>query len=97
MDILRQAHEAGLIHKGFIALENIETAKQKTMEQAMDGLQTWVNSRMPADVHAYISWFAEFHQEELEQQPVKKAAKPKKKEGGPKNRAAKKTGKKSGK
>jgi hypothetical protein len=61
----------------------------------MDGLQTWVNSRMPADVHAYISWFAEFHQEELEQQPVKKtAAKSKKKEGRPKNKAAKKTGKK---
>lgn len=95
MDILRQAHEAGLIHKGFIALENIETANQKTMEQAMDGLLTWVNSRMPADVHAYISWFAEFHQEELEQQPVKKAAKPTKKEGRPKNKAAKKTGKKS--
>jgi hypothetical protein len=98
MDILRQAHEAGLIHKGFIALENIEEANSKTPVQAMAALQTWVNSRMPADVHAYISWFAEFHQEELEKQPEKKAApKTKKKEGRPKNKAAKKTGKKSGK
>ncbi len=84
--------------KGFIALENIEEANSKTPEQAMAALQTWVNSRMPADVHAYISWFTEFHQEELEKHPEKKTApKPKKKIGSPKNKATKKTGKKSGK
>lgn len=98
MDILHQAHEAGLIHKGFIALENIETANQKTLEQAMDGLQTWVNSRMPADVHAYISWFAEFHQEELEKLPLHKS-KPvdKKKKHAGKPKTAKKVSKKSSK
>lgn len=95
MAILRQAHEAGLIHKGFISLENIEEANKKSREEAMASLQTWVNARMPADIHAYISWFAEFHQEELEQQPVKKAApKAKKKEGRPKSKAAQKKGKK---
>lgn len=96
MDILRQAHEAGIIHKGFISWENIEEAGRKTREQALASLQAWVTSRMPVDVHAYISWFAEFHQEEPEDRftpagrpgPVKKKASRK-----PKSKVAKKTGK----
>lgn len=98
MDILRQAHESGIIHKQFISLENIETANQKTREEAMASLQAWVTSRMPADVHAYISWFAEFHQDELEKQPAPKP-KPasKKKQHSPKHKTAKKAAKKSSK
>lgn len=98
MAILRQAHEDGLIHKGFISLENIEEANKKSREEAMASLQTWVNARMPADIHAYISWFAEFHQEELEQQPTPKPKPaPKKKKQPAKHKTAKKAIKKSSK
>ncbi|NLX18978.1 MAG: DUF1186 domain-containing protein [Desulfobulbus sp.] len=94
MDVLRQAYEAGIIHKGFISWENIEEANQKTREEALTSLQTWVTSRMPVDVHAYISWFAEFHQDELEN-PFSFTGKPKpaKKKSSRKPKAAKKSGK----
>ena len=95
MDIIRKAIEDGIVHKGFISLENVDAANDRTREAAAEALQTWVKARMPADVHAYISWFAEFHQEDYEQ-PVKDP-KPvaKKKSGTAKNKATKKTPKKN--
>ncbi|WP_084312107.1 DUF1186 domain-containing protein [Desulfobulbus elongatus] len=95
MAILRRANEAGLIHKGFISMDDIETANAKSPEAAMERLRSWVVSRMPVDVHAYISWFAEFHQEELEapiQTPTDKA---KKKTSKANHKAEKKSRKKN--
>lgn len=66
MAILRAAMDDGLIHQGFIGLENIEEANAHSPEASQERLHSWVRSRMPADVHAYISWFAEFHPEEQE-------------------------------
>ena len=60
----------------------------------MERLRSWVTSRMPADVHAYISWFTEFHQDELDQPPVR-PAKEKKKDDKAKNKGKKKSGKKN--
>jgi hypothetical protein len=94
MTIIRQAYEAGIIHKGFIALDNVEEANKKSQEEAMASLQNWVRARMPADIHAYISWFAEFHQEELERPEKQPEAKGEKKEGKSKKKSAKKGQKK---
>ncbi len=94
MDILRRAFEEGLIHPTFISQENIDQANAKTLEEAMERLRSWVTSRMPADVHAYISWFTEFHQDELDQPPVR-PAKEKKKDDKAKNKGKKKSGKKN--
>jgi len=95
MAIIRQAHEAGIVHKGFISLENVEEANNRSREEAMAALQTWVKARMPADIHAYISWFAEFHQQDHEQPVKSPQSGSKKKESHPKNKAAKKPAKKN--
>ncbi len=64
MDILRKAFADGVVRPGFIALEDVENANKRDRETAMESLRTWVTARMPADIHGYISWFSEFHQEE---------------------------------
>lgn len=101
MEIIRKAFDDGIISKGFIALEDVDRANERGIATAMDSLLTWVNSRMPADIHAYISWFAEFHPEEYTTpasvpSPAKKDETGKKnKERGTKNKAAKKARKKN--
>jgi hypothetical protein len=95
MDIIRQAFADNIIPSSFISLGNVEVANEQSREAAMEALQVWVKARMPVDVHGYISWFAEFHQEDHEQPPVKKnTPKNKKKSNASKKKTAKKTGKK---
>ena len=95
MEIIRKAFADNIVSTSFISLGNVEVANEQSMEAARESLQAWVKARMPVDVHAYISWFAEFHQEDHEQPPVKKP-KPaaKKKDSRPKHKAAKKARKK---
>ena len=79
MDIIREAHAKGIIPEGFITLEQIEQANGRGMDEAMESLKGWVNARMPSDVHAYISWFAEFQQEDKVAPPPLKEKKKEKK------------------
>lgn len=101
MEIIRQGFADGVVRPGFIGLEDVERADERSREEAMTALQSWVTSRMPADVHAYISWFAEFHQEEASPPSAststgtKGATKDKKTPGPAKNKAANKAKKKS--
>jgi len=97
MAIIRTAFAEGIVPPGFISLENVEEANKRSMEAAMDHLLTWVKARMPADIHAYISWFAEFHQQDHEQPAAKKPApkKDKKKGSHDPQKAAKKVRKKN--
>ena len=91
MEIIRKAFEDGIVSTSFIGLGNVEVANDLSREVAMESLQAWVKARMPVDVHGYISWFAEFNQEDHEQPPVKKnTPKAKKKSGSSKNKAKKK-------
>ncbi|WP_310599897.1 DUF1186 domain-containing protein [Desulfobulbus sp.] len=94
MEVLRRAYEEGLIHKGFISLEDIEKINDMDFDATMERLRGWTADRAPADVHAYISWFAEFHQEELERMSPPAKDKGKKKKGQAKAKPAKKSGKK---
>ncbi|MCL1984903.1 MAG: DUF1186 family protein, partial [Betaproteobacteria bacterium] len=94
MEILRRAHDAGIIYSGFIAWKDIEDANGKNPETAMERLRPWVTARMPADVHAYIAWFAGFHRQELEQPERKSNKQGKKKTGRTKHKAPKKPHKK---
>ncbi len=64
LDIIRKGVDDKLVSAGFISWENVEEANARSMDAAMESLQNWVKARMPADIHAYISWFAEFHQED---------------------------------
>lgn len=77
MDIIRKGFDDNLISAGFISLDNVEEANARSMATSMESLQKWVHARMPADIHAYISWFAEFNQEDRveEAAPEKKANK----------------------
>ncbi len=102
MDKIRQAFADGIVKEGFIALEDVERANDRDIESAMESLRTWVTARMPADIHGYISWFAEFNTEEYNKPapPPPPAAKKdqadkKKKTGSAKNKAAKKSRKKN--
>jgi hypothetical protein len=98
MDIIRKAYDDGIISKGFIALKDVEIAAERDRDTAMESLRTWVTSRMPADIHNYISWFAEFNQQEYTAPPPvapKSKAEAKKKTERAKNKEAKKTRKKN--
>lgn len=99
MEVIRKGFDDKIVQPGFIGWGNVEVASELSREAAQESLATWVKARMPADIHGYISWFAEFHQEELEQpqqQPVKKSKPEKKKKSGDaKNKAAKKARKKN--
>lgn len=96
MELIRKGFDEQLISTGFISLGNVEEANARSMEEAMESLQKWVTARMPADIHAYISWFAEFNQEDRgeEATPKKKADKQTdkqaKKEAAKKGKKAKK-------
>jgi hypothetical protein len=88
MECIQGAFEKKLISDVFITLSQVEEAGKRSLEQAQEDLKTWVTARMPTDVHAYISWFAEFNQEDrVEPQPKVK----------PKKNSGKKKGKKKGK
>ena len=67
MQIIRQAYIDDIIPTHFIGLENVEEANKRDRETSMASLQSWVISRMPPDVHGYISWFAEFQNQDYSQ------------------------------
>jgi len=64
MEIIRKAFADGVVRPGFIGLADVEQAGERNREEAMTSFRSWVAARMPADIHAYISWFSEFHQED---------------------------------
>lgn len=92
MEIIRKGFDDKLVSPRFIGLSNVEEANARSMEETMDALRKWVNARMPADIHAYISWFAEFNQEDRGEEgpPQKKADKQSKKPADTKGKKAKK-------
>jgi hypothetical protein len=102
MEKIRQAFADGIVKEGFIALEDVEQANERDKASAMESLRTWVTARMPADIHGYISWFAEFNTEEYNTPAPspppaakKDQADSKKKTGSAKKKAAKKSRKKN--
>ena len=56
MEILRRAHEAGMIDWQFLSLEEIEEANAMTLEAALERLHSRVSAMMPADIHDYMPW-----------------------------------------
>jgi hypothetical protein len=96
MEIIRKAFADNIVPDKFIGLGNVEIASEQSREASLESFQTWVKARMPADIHGYISWFAEFHQTDHEQPPAKKPQPDdKKKTSGTKSKAAKKAKKKN--
>jgi hypothetical protein len=91
---IRQAFADDLIRPGFIDQDFVDEVNQRTLEMTLDKLQQWVTARMPADVHTYISWFAEFQQEDRVAPPTVPVVKGSNKDTGKK---AKKKGSKKGK
>jgi len=67
MQVIRQAYVENIIPTHFIGLESVEEANNRDRETALASLQSWVMSRMPQDVHGYISWFAEFQNQDYTQ------------------------------
>jgi hypothetical protein len=101
MEIIRKAFADGVVRPGFIGLADVEQACGRNREEAMTTLRSWVAARMPADIHAYISWFAEFNHEDAFASPSatpqadqKGKTNTKNKSGGTKNKTTKKAKKK---
>lgn len=67
MDVLRKAYAENIIPTNFIDLQDVEEANKKDKQATMSSLQSWVVSRMPSDIHGYISWFAEFQSQDYTQ------------------------------
>ncbi len=67
MEIIRKAYAENIVPTSFIDLESVEEANARDKEATMESLQVWANSRMPSDIHGYISWYSEFQKEEYSQ------------------------------
>lgn len=67
MAVITQAYADNLVTPAFLDPGYVEAANEKTREASQADLSNWVQARMPVDVHAYISWFAEFHQDDHDQ------------------------------
>ena len=102
MAVIRQAHSDGLFDEHFIGLDDIEWRAAQPMTTTLEELRRWKERRVPADIHAYLSWFDEF-QPRIGRVPSAAAkgggkarqTKNKKKANRAKNREAKKTRKKN--
>lgn len=60
MELIRRAYADNLVQQDYIAPEDVERSLAMDRAEAMDALRERTRRRMPADLHRYISWFAEF-------------------------------------
>ena len=60
MDLIRRAYADGLVQPGYIGMSDVERSLALDRAEAMAALGERTRRRMPADLHSYISWFAEF-------------------------------------
>lgn len=67
MEVLRKAYAEDIIPTHFIEQRDVEEANDLDKEATLTALRTRVIKRMPADVHGYISWFAEFQDQDVTQ------------------------------
>ena len=68
--MIDQAYADNLVPPGFLDPGYVAAANDKTPEASRADLVSWVQARMPKDVHAYVSWFAEFHQDDHDHPPL---------------------------
>ena len=64
MELIRRACADNLVQQDYIAPEDVERSLAMDRAEAMDALRERTRRRMPADLHRYISWFAEFQPKE---------------------------------
>ena len=64
MELIRRAYADNLVQQDYIAPEDVERSLAMDRAEAMDALRERTRRRMPADLHRYISWFAEFQPKE---------------------------------
>ncbi|NLB07275.1 MAG: DUF1186 domain-containing protein, partial [Desulfobulbaceae bacterium] len=57
---IRRAYADGLVQPGYIGMSDVERSLALDRAEAMAALGERTRRRMPADLHSYISWFAEF-------------------------------------
>jgi hypothetical protein len=67
MEVLRTAYAEDIISSHFIDEQDVEEANNRDKQTTLNSLQSWAASRMPTDVHGYISWFAEFQKQDYTQ------------------------------
>jgi hypothetical protein len=102
MELIRRAYADNLVQQDYIAPEDVERSLALDRAEAMEALRERSRRRMPADLHRYISWFAEFQPKEDPPRPeadreterTRRAGKKKQAERA-RNKAAKKARKKN--
>ena len=102
MELIRRAYADNLVQKDYIAPEDVGRSLTLDRAEAMEALRERTRRRMPADLHRYISWFAEFQPKEDPPRPeadreterTRRAGKKKQAERA-RNKAAKKARKKN--
>jgi hypothetical protein len=102
MELIRRAYADNLVQQDYIAPEDVERSLALDRAEAMEALRERTRRRMPADLHRYISWFAEFQPKEDPPRPeadreterTRRAGKKKQAERA-RNKAAKKARKKN--
>ena len=102
MELIRRAYADNLVQQDYIAPEDVERSLALDRAEAMEALRERTRRRMPADLHRYISWFAEFQpkddppraEADRETERTRRAGKKKQAERA-RNKAAKKARKKN--
>jgi hypothetical protein len=102
MELIRRAYADNLVQQDYIAPEDVERSLALDRAEAMEALRERSRRRMPADLHRYISWFAEFQpkddppraEADRETERTRRAGKKKQAERA-RNKAAKKARKKN--
>jgi Protein of unknown function (DUF1186) len=61
---IRRLYEKGLVFPGHVSIEEVEEVAALGHKAAMANLDELLTSRLPEDVHGYISWFGCFEREE---------------------------------
>jgi hypothetical protein len=98
MDVIRQAYADCLVYDGYVGLKEIEKDLLREKDDVLAHLRDEVDTRIPTDIHEYLSWIDGFGEDERAARPanpVLKAQKNKKKDDRARNKMAKKSKKKN--
>jgi len=94
MDVIRQAYADCLVYDGYVGLKEIEKDLLREKDDVLAHLRDEVDTRIPTDIHEYLSWIDGFGEDERAARPanpVLKAQKNKKKDDRARNKMAKKS------
>lgn len=63
METIRRAYDEGLVFPGYVGLDEVEKELARDKEEVLAELRLHAERSVPADIHAYCSWFSCFRED----------------------------------